>query len=323
MVITQTDKDLYRELCKGRQDIPLFMQSWWMDAVCNSEKKHWNVLLVKVNGTIVGAMPYHELTKFGLKFIIQPQLTQYSGLWIDYPNNQTARQKIFFERMVISNIILQIKSNNFSFFQQTFHFSFTNWQPFYWNNFKQTTNYTYIIKDISNPQNVFNNFHKFKQKHIKKAQRDLSVDFNLTPFEFYDFQKETLKIKGDKITYSKELFINIYIKAFERKQGKIIAIKDKENNINSAAFIVWDKYSAYYLISAIHPNFSSSGASSLMVWEAIKYVNDKTIFFDFEGSMIERVARSFEEFGAEQIPYFKIFKTNNLLNKLVNLRNRF
>ena len=74
-------------------------------------------------------------------------------------------------------------------------------------------------------------------------------------------------------------------------------------------FVVWDTNSAYALISAISPQFKNDGSSTKIFWEAIKFITDKTKIFDFEGSMIEGVAQSFQQFGTEQIPYFNIEKS--------------
>lgn len=318
------NKDLYRQLCIECMDIPLFMQAWWMDAVCIAENKKWDVFLVEQNSSIIAAMPYHFFKKLGFNIIIQPQHTQYNGVWFQYPKNQTINERLSYEKMAMTQIIHQINESKISLFQQNFHFNFTNWHPFYWNGFQQTTRYTYILNDISNTDIVFQNFHTFKQKHIKKAQRDLKVDFDLKADEFHDFHSQSLRKSKNKIFYSKELFKSIVDSATTRNQGKIIAIRDKDNNLHSAAFVVWDFESAYYLISAINPDSKSSGASSLMVWEAIKYLSDKSKKFDFEGSMIENVAKSFEEFGAVQTPYFKISKYNLFFSflscfKVINL----
>jgi len=43
MSINQTNKERFRLLCDQNKSIPLFMQSWWMDAVCNH--KNWDVLI--------------------------------------------------------------------------------------------------------------------------------------------------------------------------------------------------------------------------------------------------------------------------------------
>ena len=65
----------------------------------------------------------------------------------------------------------------------------------------------------------------------------------------------------------------------------------------------------------ITPEFRSSGATSLVFWEAIKLMSTKTKVFDFEGSMSENIENSFRQFGTTQVPYFRINKYNSLLFK--------
>ena len=54
-----------------------------------------------------------------------------------------------------------------------------------------------------------------------------------------------------------------------------------------------------------------------MVWEAIKLMSQKTKMFDFEGSMIEGVAKSFQQFGTKQTGYFKISKSYSIIGSLL------
>lgn len=313
------NKNRYRALCDTVCDIPLFLQAWWMDAVCNPDKKQWDVFVVENNNEIIAALPYHYFVKLGMKMVFQPTHTQYNGIWIKYQSNLTTHQRLKFEKKVMTQIINQIEQANIRVFHQNFYHQITNWQPFYWKGFKQTTRYTYIIKNIVDSERVFQNFYSFKQKHIKKAQAHLVVDLNITPSEFYSFHASTLQAYNKTLFYSEKLFRSIHQCAQQRQQGQIIGIRDGNNQLHSAAYIVWDKHSAYYLISAIDSQYKTSGASSLMVWEAIRYLADKTENFDFEGSMIENVAQSFEEFGAEQTPYFEISKSNLLFSTLVEL----
>ncbi len=316
------NKDKYKKLCDIRSDIPLFIQAWWMDAVCTPENKKWDVILIEKNNQIIAALPYLYIIKLGVKMALQPINTQFNGPWIDYPANQTTKQRLSFEKVVMNQIIEKLKEAKIQVFQQCFQYKITNWQPFYWKGFNQTTRYTYQLKDISNTQNVFNNFHESKQKHIRKAQANLQLDLELNAKEFYDFHDYTLKLTNNKIHYSESVFISSFETAKLRNQVQIFAIRDTDNNLHAAACILWDKQSAYYIISAIDPNFKTSGASTLMIWEAIKYLSDKTIVFDFGGSMIENVAKSFENFGAEQIPYFEISKYNFLFSAYLFFKNR-
>lgn len=306
-----TNKEKYSQLCTENDTIPLFLQHWWMEAVCTNASKEWDVLLYEKNKKVVAALPYHFITKLGMKVILQPQLTQYSGVWIDYPNGITDKERYSLEEEVCKGLISQLDTLSWVHYMQHFHYRFTNWLPFFQQGFTQTTRYTYRIESISNTQDVFDNFHSWKKKHIKKAKESLYADFDVSSKDFYSFLANTLDKKDQKVFYSNVFFETLHSIATSRKQGQIIAIKDKENKIYSAMFVVWDNKSGYYLISAIDRDYNASGASTLMVWEALQFLASKTQAFDFEGSMIEGVAKSFEEFGGVQTPYFSISKSRS------------
>jgi len=317
--VNPSDKDKYCELCE-QEPVPLFMQAWWMDAVCVNGS--WEVFLYEKDGKIIAAMPFHVRKKFGLKFIIEPQLTQHSGIWIDYPVNISLRKRYELEKRVCNYFIEQLEKYGFAYYQQTFHYSFTNWQPFYWKGFKQTTRYTFMIEDIANPQDIYNNFGYGKKQHIRKAAEKLQINFTTSPEEFFAHHAQNLAAIGDKITYSKDLLVSIYETVKARNQGFIIAACDK-HEIHAALFVVWDQHSAYDLLSSIHIQYRSSGASSLVVMEAIKALTDKTKIFDFEGSMLEPVAESFLQFSNRIASYNEITKSSSFfINFLMKTRHQ-
>ncbi|MBP6284102.1 MAG: GNAT family N-acetyltransferase [Paludibacteraceae bacterium] len=299
-----TNKEKYQQLCETKAKIPLFLHYWWMEAVCTKAQKEWDVLLYEKNDRIVAALPYHFITKCGFRMILQPQLTQYSGIWIDYPAEQTAKEKMSFEEEASTAIIHQLQSVKWAYYTQHFHFSLTNWLPFYWEGFSQTTRYTYRIENIADTKSVFDNFHKSKQKHIRKATNNLHLDLSLSASDFYDFLQHTIRQKNEDVLCSKLFLESVYSEAKKRSQVQIFAVRNEENRLCSAMYVVWDSASSYYLSSAIDKEYRHTGASSLMVWEAIQFLSNKTRSFDFEGSMIKGVAKANQEFGAVQTPYF-------------------
>ena len=55
-----TAKEEYIILSKNNNDIPVFMQPWWLDTVT---KKNWDVFLYKKKDNIIAAMPYYIVKK--------------------------------------------------------------------------------------------------------------------------------------------------------------------------------------------------------------------------------------------------------------------
>ena len=305
-----SNKLLYKQFCEENPEIPLFSQYWWMEAVCVGRK--WDVLFVRdANDRIIASMPFLMGKKLGLRYIIQPLLAQTNGLWIKYPEGQTENERLSYEKKICNDIISQLDRLKLFFFLQHFHSSFTNWLPFYWKGFLQTTRYTYRIPDVSDLDKVFSGFSDAKQRQVRKAEKWLEVSFDLSPEEFYKYKTLSLP-KGEKNDCPKELFLSCYNAAILKNGGFIIAIKDQSGYFHAGAFIVWDKYSAYYLIPFVNPAFRSSGASSLIIWESLKYFSDKTKSFDFEGSMMENIENAYRSFGAIQTPYFRISRSASI-----------
>lgn len=307
-------KEKYIVFCEREKEVPVFSQAWWLDAVCGEE--NWNVILVENGEEIIASFPYYiTQKKFGLKYIGMPVLTQKLGPYIKYPKGQKSTSRLSYEKEIMQEIINKLPL--YDFFSVNFDYKYTNWLPFYWKGFIQTTRYTYVIDDISDSEIVFNNFEHSKRKNIKKANKEVQVLYDLSADDFYNNHRMTLQKQGKIISYPYETFKRIYDGAYKNGQGRVIYCKDTDGNIHAALLVVWDGYSAYDLISTIDPTYRNSGAATLLVFEIIKFLADKVKVFDFEGSMIEGVEESFRKFGTVQKPYFCVYKANSRKYKLL------
>jgi hypothetical protein len=316
----EKNKNIYRDYCSKKQNLPVFLYDWWLDAVCGPDS--WDVALVMHNSEIAAFMPYYTKKVLFFNITTLPQLTQFLGPWINYPNDLKNSNKPEFEKKLMNELICQLPK--FDHFEQNFHFSVENWLPFYWKGYEQTTRYTYIIEDLEHTDNILNNFTPSKRKNINKASELVEIKFDLPSDEFYEHHRTTLAKQGLKISYGEDTFRKIYDSAYKNGSGKTVYAVDKNGIIHSSLFVVWSKYSAYDLISSIDPDHKNSESASLLVWEMIKFLSKKTYRFDFEGSMIESVERSFRQFGTVQKAYFNISRSNSLSYRIFrSLREKF
>ena len=60
-----------------------------------------------------------------------------------------------------------------------------------------------------------------------------------------------------------------------------------------------------------------------MTWEAVKIASRMGLKYDFEGSVIERISKSFREFGGKPEIYYRIRKVFNpeILEKEYNIQH--
>ena len=303
------NKEQYIRFCQKEENIPLFLQPWWLDAVTQPDGKQWDVLLARNKHKDIDAvLPFVTGKKFGLKYIVMPQLTQYTGVWIKGKINENNAKRVSREKHLQNSLIQQLNKLNVSYFELNFSLTYKNWLPFYWEGYNQQTCYTYRLEDISDTDKVFKMFFPCKQRQIRKAQKILHVEYSMSADEFYELRCKHLSAQGKKNILSKQFVCNIINTSLKRKQGIIISTVDNNDNIHAAIFVVWDKICAYQLITAINPKYKDTGASTFVVWEAIKKLSKETKNYDFYGSMLEEVEYSNRQFGTTQTPYFKITK---------------
>jgi len=311
---TVTNKEKYRRFCKTEITIPIFSKDWWLDAVCG--ENNWDVAIIEKGGEIVASMPYMLRKKYYLTICDMPQLTQTLGPWLKTSKAKYAKQ-LSSQKKIMHELIKQLP--RFDYFAQNFHYSVANWLPFYWNGFEQTTRYTYVIDELISEKSLWNELLPNIRTDIKKAENrfNLIVNTDINIDTFLNINELTFAAQKKKLPYSRKLVKRIENVCIHNNCRRIFYVQDKDRKIHAAIYIIWDSNSAYYLMGGSDPDLRNSGATSLCIWEAIKFSSTVVKKFDFEGSMIEPVERFFRAFGAKQMPYLRISKTTSRLLKLL------
>jgi hypothetical protein len=129
-VAQMNPKDEYRNMCSIENSIPIFSRDWWMDAVCGPD--NWDVIIVKKDNQVIAAMPYYLNKEKKSIRITQPLLTQTNGIWIKYPPGQKYFKMLSYQKDIMGEIIDRLESLKVDSFSQNFHYSVSNWLPFYW-----------------------------------------------------------------------------------------------------------------------------------------------------------------------------------------------
>jgi lipid II:glycine glycyltransferase (peptidoglycan interpeptide bridge formation enzyme) len=307
------EREKYRTLCKEEDSIPLFSQAWMLDALAG--KDLWDVVVVEKGGKVVASMPFILRKKWGLTKICQPPLCQFLGPWIKQ-NNGKISSKLAKEKELLNKLIHLLP--RYDSFSLNWHHAQTNWLPFYWAGFSQTTLYSYRINELNDEGEIWSGFRENIRTDIRKAENRFNVKVcsNVKLDDFLELSEKTFSRQNLKSPYSRDFIYRIDSACEKRKARKIFIGYDHNGNSHAGAYVVWDKNSAYYLMGGGDPEFRNSGATSLCLWEAIKFSATVSKSFDFEGSMIEPIERFFRSFGTVQTPYFNIIKKQSKILKL-------
>jgi lipid II:glycine glycyltransferase (peptidoglycan interpeptide bridge formation enzyme) len=289
----------------------IFQTPWWLDAV---SPDRWEAIELSTDGKVVARLPYVMQEKMGLKLLTMPKLTQSLGPWIA-PSTAKYTKQLSQQKTTFSDLIDRLPPHDY--FSQNFHYSIAYWLPFLWRGFTIRPRCTYAIEDLTNIDLVWSGFQENIRREIRKAQKAVAVRSDLGIDKFLDINELTFERQGKKLPYSREYVQRIDDACVEHQASKIFFAEDPQGRIHAAIYIIWDRDSAYYLMGGGDPELRTSGATSLLMWEAIQFAATVTKKFDFEGSQIEPVERFFRAFGGTQLTYFNISRSSSRKMKVL------
>ena len=298
-----TNKELYTEWSKSQTSLPIFMQPWWLDAVCAG--REWDVILIKgeKEDEVLAALAYMLCHKWWMRWIDMPQETQIGGLWLD-ENREFEAERL---TTICQEASTQLASKKLHYYYQQFPVGSPCPEQFSALGFKTKERITYRLNDISDLDKTIDGFSKNKKRQLQKAL-SLHMETEMTAEEFFHFHLQCMQKQKKHLSYSREFLLVLEQKLRKHHQSQIISICNADHTPYAAALLVWDKCRMYYLIPCYDPEYKESGASALLVLESIKLAREIGVTFDFEGSMISGVAKHYKQFGPAAASYYSVEK---------------
>lgn len=299
-------KESYKEFTKTEEALPIFSKSWWLDAVCGDDLA-WDAIMVTDEDKNMATFPYcHTYNRFGAKSIIMPGLTQALGPYFKIKDSKLSKIQAIKKELCYS-IIGQLPE--FRYFDMKFHRSFTNWQPFYWKGFQQTTRYSSRIAKDQPVDQVFNGINKRLKVYIKKNEANMKVEVSDDISEIWNINKDTFDRKDTSIPYSLDFLKRMDSACKEHDCRKILISRNESDKIMAFVYFVWDSEDVYLLLGGRDTEYDKANIKANLVWESIKTALSMGKNFDFEGSMMEGVQHNNSLFGCTVEPYSSIKKS--------------
>ena len=303
-----SNKSEYREFV-AKTYVPIYSQVWWLDAICGPD--NWDVWLYKRGEEILAAMPYYFENRGNYRYITKAPLTQNNGILFYYEPNAKIQKKAHFEEKVIDALTEWLKESHWDVYEQQYIHTFNNWQPFFWNSFKCVLRYSYLIEDTSDMSRVVSGYSSNLRKNIKKGKSKAKSIIEISAEKFYFEHEKVYKKQNLDCPFSYELWERLYNVCSLHECGKALAVLNHNDQISSLAYFVWDEKYVYFLMGGSIPEYSGDNTFSLLMHNGIELASTMNKAFDFEGSMIKRVAKAMREFGGIPTPYYRIRKIYN------------
>jgi lipid II:glycine glycyltransferase (peptidoglycan interpeptide bridge formation enzyme) len=280
-------------------EIPLFARPTWLDACC----KQWDVVSVKEEDFFY-FLPYTIDKKYGFSFIRNPHLTPYTYI-------VTTNVNIFSE--VVNQLILQLPKVDYVEldFYQTVDFDCLQKM-----NFEISSKKTHLLDITEDINLLYKRCKEPLKRQIKKATKNLTITAEDDIDLMYTMYKKTFEKQKTSASIPFHHFYQLWEYCKNHQCGTLFFSKDNEGNCHAAYWLVYDNSIAYYLVGGTDASYYGSGAMSALMWHAIEFskISNKSNF-DFEGSIIENIARFFRNFNPTEYLYPSIYKCNSILLK--------
>jgi len=280
----------------------IFEQPWWLNTVAENQ---WEDITIVENSEIIARWPIVTKKKFLYNRITMPQLTQTLGIWFQTIDSSEI-DKLSKQKQIIFALLEKLPhSNNLSVRLDS---SLKYFLPFVWRGYTIKPLISYKIADLSDIRHVYSNFDKTAKKNIRSAEKKIIIRDDLDIQVLIDAINQTFSAQKRNAPDMNNLIIDIARECKKHNSGKLLAAVDTDGNVHACSYFVYDDQKFYYLISGSNPQYRTSGAQSLIIWEAIKFASTVSKEFDFEGSMIEGIEKFFRQFGGKPTVYYQISK---------------
>ncbi|HLU59343.1 MAG TPA: GNAT family N-acetyltransferase [Pseudonocardia sp.] len=303
---------------RATDDIPWahtpFEQRWWLEAVAPGQ---WGETLVERQGRIVARLAWVRRRRLGVTVLTQPPLTRFVGPWVD-PGDGKYETRLATEHEVMAELIAKLP--RFDAYRGAFAPAVTNWLPFHWAGFEATVRYTYRLDDVSDPDRLWTGLRSNIRNHVRRAGKQMAVRTDMGVDTVLEINRKVFARQGLDVSFDDTLAHRLDRACAQRGARTILAAVDAEDRVHAAWFFVHDASTTYLLFGGADPQLRSSGANSLVMWEAIRRDAGTPRRFDFLGSMIEPIERFNRAFGARQVPYFFVSRTRPHVQPLLAAR---
>jgi lipid II:glycine glycyltransferase (peptidoglycan interpeptide bridge formation enzyme) len=304
-------KEQYKSICAQRSDLPVFLQHWWLDAVC----ENWDVAITKNGDNIAGVWPYGIESRIGVKLLRTPKLTPYQGPYVFYPTDLKQVNRDGFEQETISDLQKQLPASEV-------------WNLAIMPGLKQaglfknagleiSVRQTFLIDITSDEPTLLGNMKESLRRNIKAAETEFAIVNDTNSIELlYEYQKHTLSNK-DVVQAHSLGDMQKLMQACIAKNSAALWVAKKGEAIQALIWNVWDHERSYYFMGAQKPGNDNYKVMPALLWHCIKEAKKRgNIIFDLEGSMDAGVERFFRGFGGNRELYLVLKKNDSWLWKL-------
>jgi hypothetical protein len=286
----EIDKGKWDACIESSHNCLIYALSWYLDIV----SPNWEALVL---GDYEVVMPLPVKRKYGIKYVMQPILSQQLGIF--------SKEKITKEFV---EVFLTTAANCYGVIR--LNLNYANQQVSDRFNSSNMNNY---ILELDENKNLYRT--KFKRsvlRNVKLAEgRELRFTEEYNIEDFFRFVNTYNPFKFS--TKLSPTVVNLLSEIKHRKLGFIYSVYSKSNERLATVYVIDYNNRKTTILSTQTPQGRNSMANYYLFDVFFKMQENSNTLIDFEGSNIKGIADFFQGFGAMNQPYTFISQGNPLI----------
>lgn len=281
----EIDTDKWDRCLAGSANALVYAQSWFLDKLCPI----WDALVI---GDYSYIMPVTFRRKYGFPYLYQPLYCQQLGI---FPTPTKAIFRLFFDELVRRFSFAQIQLNAANL-------------PL--SDMPAEVRYNLLLNLNEPYAGIASGYSQHMKRKLKKAVfNHLNFIGGVSIRDYIQFKKENTVVPLNKADLMN--LHNLLAFSLSRNLGEVYGVYDRANRLCAAAFFIRYQKRVTFLNAASSADGKELNALSFLIDNFILQHAEKDYVLDFEGSMVEGVARMYRDFGANPETYY-FLSWNNL-----------
>lgn len=301
----------YRTWSGSGVELAPFYRAEWLDITCGVHG--WDAAVVFAGNDCVLAMPFQCSHKWGLSLHLPPPFSPFNGPWMKaFPEAKASEYRSRLWRLH-TELAENLPARGLSIYH--LDPAQSDGLPYVWAGFSIQTRYTFILETNRLTEEALWDGVKDKMRnHIRQGQRLQTVEPCAAPEELIACYEASFVRKKQMFPASREVLLTLLQVGNERGWFQSWVSRDSKGELSAALSLLTHRDRAWLMFQGTKGGDGNRGALAALVWKAILHCREKGMLLDFEGSMLEPVARHFGAFGARPVPYLRLYKDNILYN---------
>ncbi len=293
----------------------IFSKSFWVRTAADAQGGRPCFHGVFQEKRLVAGLSFVEISRGPLRKITTPVLTPHGGMLYRPGTGKRESEKESFN-MACAEKIISCIATVYSYSFLVHSPGLTDIRPFIWAGWNESVRYTYML-ELSDADRIWDLMERRVRTVLRNAESTLQLG-GAIDIEHFGRLYERIYVDRRKKPPTDSKIVKLFLKnVLDSGIAEMRTVSDSDGDVLSAMVLVSDERTVYAWISGSVPEKNSTGAFTLLFWDAVKRYSGTCTELDMVGANIPPIAFFKKGFGGTLKPYYVTERYSSLFSRIV------